>query len=365
MASDGGIEVRDVSPPSPPTAATAQRAVSGPRLASRKVIQTYDDDEWEVFIEEWATSLLPRYRRVCRFGGAGDRGVDVAGFRSDLGFEGDWDGFQGKHYAQSLSPAIAWPEILKVFLLSVRKPRWQLPAHYSFISPRGVTTGLAHLLASPSELRDRFVEQVQSRKSQPFKELATDDAEAVLELARATDFAIFGSVEVLSLIDQHSTTRYHAVRFGGGLPERPTPGQPPAALSPDEMVYVRKLLDVYRERYTTDLEVATIASHKDAGGHFQRQRECFFRAEALRNFARDSVPPGTFEGLQDEVLDAVIETVEWSHPDGYTRLHATLQAAVAAQITANALIHVTEPGDRRGICHQLANDDRLAWVVEK
>jgi hypothetical protein len=365
VAGDDDIEVRDVSPPAPSAAVTAERAVSGPRLAPRKVIQTYDDDDWEVFIEEWATSLLPSYRRVCRFGGAGDRGVDVAGFRSDLGFEGDWDGFQGKHYAQSLSPAIAWPEMLKVFLLPIRKPKWRLPTRYSFVSPRGVTTSLAHLLASPSELREKFIEQVELRKSKPFKDLGEDEAEAVLGLARTKDFAFFGSVEVLALIDQHSTTAYHAVRFGGGLPVRPAPTEPPAELSADEMVYVRKLADVYRERYATPLEISAIQSHMEAGGHFQRQRECFFRAEALRNFARDSVPPGTFEGLQNEVFDAVIETVKWSHPDGYTRLHETLRLAVTAQITANALIHVTEPGDRRGICHQLANDDRLTWVVDK
>jgi hypothetical protein len=34
--------------------------ITGP-LAPRKVIQTYDPDEWEVFIEEWATGMSPKY----------------------------------------------------------------------------------------------------------------------------------------------------------------------------------------------------------------------------------------------------------------------------------------------------------------
>jgi hypothetical protein len=355
--------MRDLQPPSPLTALGTARTESGPRLAPRKVIQTYDDDEWEVFIEEWATGLLPKYLRVQRFGGAGDRGVDVAGFRTELGFEGDWDCFQGKHYDKSLTPSVAWPELLKVFLLPVQNPLWLLPSRYCFIAPRGLATSLAQLVATPTLFRAKFIEQVRSGDSKPFKELDAVTRGAVLSLACDTDFSMFGSIEVLSLIEQHGATRYHAARFGGGLPERPAPLSPPQNVDVEEMVYVRKLVDAYKERYVNIDSVSKVETHAHVGAHFQRQRESFFRAEALRSFARDQVPPNTFEGLQNEVYDAVVETVEGQHADGLTRLQKTLEQAVAAQLSANALIQVTEPADRRGICHQLANDDRLTWVA--
>ena len=349
----------------PETVLTSSQAEHGPLLAPRKVIQTYDSDEWEVFIEEWATGLVPKYIRVQRFGGPGDRGVDVAGFHTVNGFEGDWHCFQGKHYDKSLTPSIAWPEMLKVILLTVRHPNYKLPSRYNFIAPRGIGTGLAHLLASPTELRSKFIEQLESNDAKPFRELDSATRSAVRSLADTIDFRIFGSIEVLTLIDEHSKTRYHSARFGGGLPDRPEAEAPPSTVSSDELVYVKKLIDAYQERYGTVTNIFTAEEHEKAGSHFRRQRESFFRAEALRNFARDRVPVNTFEGLQNELYEAIVETLEAEYADGLERLQHTLNQAVNGQLSANALIQVTGPADRRGICHQLANEDRVTWVVGK
>lgn len=329
------------------------------------MIQTYDPDEWEIFIEEWAHGLVPQYARVQRFGGAGDRGVDVAGFRTAKGFEGEWDCFQGKHYDKSLTPSVAWPEMLKVFLLPVLNPIYTLPRSYSFIAPHGVATSLGHLISTPTELKKKFLEQLTTSQAKSFRELNEDTRAAVITQAENTDFSIFGSVEVIALIQQHSLTPFHAARFGGGLPNRPVADPPPDEMSSSEMGYIRKLVDAYQERFKSVDSIAAVETHEWSGRHFRRQRESFFRAEALRNFARDSVPPSTFEKLQNELHDAVIETAEAPHPDGLERLRQTLDQAVNAQLSSNALIQVTEPADRRGICHQLSNDDRLTWVTHE
>jgi hypothetical protein len=124
-------------------------------------------------------------------------------------------------------------------------------------------------------------------------------------------------------------------------------------------------MQVYEERYPgTPFTPNTAADHEFVGKHYPRQREAFYSAEALRLFARDSVPAGTFEALKDEVHDGVIETYERDHPMGYTRLSCVLQAAAEVQLTRNALISVTEVRDRKGMCHQLANEDRLIWIRE-
>jgi hypothetical protein len=96
--------------------------------------------------------------------------------------------------------------------------------------------------------------------------------------------------------------------------------------------------------------------------HFLRQREAFYQAESLRVFARDTVPPGTFESLQDDIYDGVIDTHDAGHADGYARVCEVTKAARELQITSNALISCTKPKDRDGICHHLANEDRLQWT---
>ena len=180
MSAMDTVDVRDLQLPHQIGALSAQRAEHGPRLAPRKVIQTYDPDEWEIFIEEWAVGLVPKYARVQRFGGSGDRGVDVAGFNTPRGFEGEWDCFQGKHYDKSLIPSIAWPEILKIFLLPVQNPIYTLPSSYKFIAPRGLGTSLAHLISTPTQLKAKFLEQVESGETKPFKELDPATRNAVL-----------------------------------------------------------------------------------------------------------------------------------------------------------------------------------------
>ncbi len=96
---------------------------------------------------------------------------------------------------------------------------------------------------------------------------------------------------------------------------------------------------------------------------FRRQRERFYHAEALRNFARDTVPEGTFDDLQDEVYHGVVDVTDATHPNGYERMKATVAQASTVALTANPLASVTKSQDRQGICHQLANEDRFKWVM--
>jgi hypothetical protein len=123
------------------------------------------------------------------------------------------------------------------------------------------------------------------------------------------------------------------------------------------------LIQVYDERFPgNEFSPSIAASNTQTSDHYLRQREAFYSAEALRVFARDSVPEGTFAALQEEVFDGVIESCDRSHSDGFERLSSVLTVAGSLNLTANALIAVTEQRDRKGICHQLANENRLIWV---
>jgi hypothetical protein len=69
---------------------------------------------------------------------------------------------------------------------------------------------------------------------------------------------------------------------------------------------------------------------------------------------------GVWDNYQD-IYSGVIDIHDGTHRDGYERLCAVTKAAREMQITSNALITRAKPQDRDGICHQLANEDRLAW----
>src|SRR5690625_3115689 len=87
----------------PKSAAKRRQPRRLPPLTSPMKHRGYSPDEWEVFITEWATGVTVSYRQIKQLGGSGDRGVDVAAFKTDRGLEDAWDCFQAKHYDGSLT----------------------------------------------------------------------------------------------------------------------------------------------------------------------------------------------------------------------------------------------------------------------
>ena len=58
----------------------------------------------------------------------------------------------------------------------------------------------------------------------------------------------------------------------------------------------------------------------------------------------------------------MIDVCEVSYASGLERLRATITTAAIIDVGGNALFGVTRVADKQGVCHQLANDDRLTWV---
>lgn len=330
-------------------------------LTPEKYIWLYSDVEWEEFVLEWATSLKPNYEQVMRSGGANDHGVDVAGFASSAGFDGEWDCYQCKHYSAHLVPSDAYPEMLKI-VLGVLAGHYTWPRQYRFAAPKGYGTSLANLIHSPSKLKDGMVKELTKLKSTLVKHIESVSLQSVLEYIDAADFSIFGMVELHELVEQHARTRWHSARFGVSLPLRPGSAQPTEEPGEHEQTYIEKLIAAYNEKHPNSLVTpANAVSHDKVSQHYSRQRVSFYSAESLRLFARDSVPEGTFDRLQDEVFDGVVDIHDMEHSNGFERLHRVSEAARQLAITANSLLPVVEVRDRTGICHQLANDDRLSW----
>lgn len=355
----------DIAPPTAPASpATADQVINGPSIPPQQRILLYSPGEWEGFTEEWAHFCLKKeYMQVQRFTGAGDRGLDVAGFADEQKLLGVWDNYQCKRYLDhAVYPSEAWPEIGKILWHSFNK-QYSAPRRYYFVAPHGVGTTLAGLLANPPKLKKALIENW----DKSVRRAITDAQEVPLEGAflayvEAFDFSIFDSKTALQLMENHRQCPCHAVRFGGGLPNRPAAEKPPVAIAATESRYIAQLLGAYADHKKLPVDVKTLKAWPPLEGHFGRQREAFYHAESLRVFARDSVPAGTFESLQDDIHSGVIDVCEDDHADGYERVKLVTQAARGLHLTSNALLTCSKPKDRDGICHQLANEDRLLWM---
>jgi hypothetical protein len=344
-----------------PIAATAGGLPStvGSLLTPAKQLRVYGDELWEEFILEWAVALGTEYESVMGTGGANDRGVDIAGFVSAAkGFDGEWDCYQCKHYKDALTPTDAWPEILKI-VVGVMDGAFTWPRKYFFVASRGVGPTLKGYLNSGDRLRKAVLVRLNEKG---LTDIETDQTLAdVIAKVGALDFSNFSALEPHVILAQHARTQWHSVRFGLPLPARTAHDPPPQQVVTSEQLYVRKLLDVYDERYVGEQFTPPAAlSDPRTREHLRRQREAFFSAEALREFASESVPDGTFERLQDDMWEAVVETCDGAYSSGWTRLTSVLQQAVLAPLS-NDLMPRVDPLDRRGLCHRLANEDRLGW----
>jgi len=339
----------------------ADFVLSGQLIPAIERIRIFSDKQWEEFVLEWADSLRDEYGRVERCGSAGDMGRDVIATCKDNGSL--WDNYQCKHYKEPLKPSDIWVELGKLVYYT-KRGEYSYPRRYFFVAPQGAGTKLSNLLKKTEQLRARLVANWTGYCRTGITSTAPveldDELKAYLD---GLDFSIFEAIPPLRLIDEHAKTRWHVARFGGGLPARPPVSDPPSDPADLEANYVRQLLDAYGDYLKRKVSaIADIAPETDLHEHFRDSRIEFYSAESLRTFSRDTLPPGEFEKLQEEVHGGIKDEVRTDHPDGYRRVLAVVKTARTLQLSGHALHGRLAVRDRGGICHQLANDEKVSWV---
>jgi hypothetical protein len=356
---------RDLAPSPKTDCYSAAHVEAGIPVPKSRRVELFSPAAWEEFTEEWASSKKADYAKVVRLAGAGDKGLDIVGFLADGTFASGWDNYQCKHYQAPLASSAVTVEIGKLIYYCFLD-EYPPPRKYFFLAPKGIGTSLEKLFASPEKLKSEIRAHWEKRCENEI--VSTHSISLSGELAdyfEAFDFSIFSSKSVVELIEDHAKTTFHAVRFGGGLPTRPTPSMPPQRIAAHESRYVEHLLDAYGQHYGVRYADINALSGTECEHNFKRQRERFYHAEALRNFSRDTVPEGTYDALQDEIFHGVIDVCDTSHGSGYERMSAVVAHAATVALTSNPLVSVTKTQDKQGICHQLANVDRLVWVKEE
>lgn len=345
---------------------THDLGIGGPQLKPKQYISFYSPEDWEDFIVEWALVLGQgqerTYYQVQRPGGSNDRGLDVVGLLTPEGVDGVWDCFQCKHYGQALMPSDAYPEMLKI-MHGVVDNAYTFPRRYRFLAPRGCGPTLTRLLMSPVALKDGFLQWLDTAAC-PLNNLSSSTQESIRALALRADYKVFKAEDIEDVLTVHRRSPYHVNRFGTPLSRTSQRVVPPQAVDMErESNYLRKLVEIYNEREgTTRSTAAEFATDTFCGPHLTRQREAFFSAEDLRLVAREQVPEEVFSSLQADVYDGVVEVEQMDHSSGMQKLHEILNTAISVQLGSNPLIQITRPRDLKGICHQLANDDKLNWI---
>lgn len=360
----------DINPKAAAAVPTAAQIAGGIPVPPVMLLQVMSPEDWECFTEEWLTYHKNKgsYFSIKNYTGPGDLGLDVVAFTSAEGFAKPWDSYQCKHYDHALQPNDVMGEVAKIIYHSFqRTPPFnqtcRTPRRHVFVSPRGVGIAVGRWLKDAK----RFKEEVRAKwETHCVPKIGTGIRAPLqgdlLEYFDGFDFSIFEERTGVELIEEHAQTVFYAARFGGGLPPRDQASAPPSEPTEAESLYLRKLLDAYGDHLGQEMVAETeLRSHPYLEEHYNRQRILFYSAEALRNFARDRTPPRTFDSLQDDVYHGVVDVCEGTHPDALERLRATVLAAGSLDVSGNALVSVTRVADKQGICHQLANDDRLTW----
>lgn len=347
---------------SPPTYSDVVNG--GQIIMPQKRVQLYDDKEWELFIEECTHSLKQEYKGVLRAGGAGDQGIDIAAFRTDKGFTGRWDNYQCKHYDHALYPKDAFLELGKLCHYTYTNA-YTAPENYYFAAPLGIGTTLGKLVrGNHTELKRLLISgwkkycesKITSKQKIPL-------AGEFKNYVEAFDLSIIKDITVLQLLDIHRRTPYFHYRFGGGLPSRPAAEKPPEEIAEIEAVYVQKLLDAYSEFLQKDkCSVVDVHEHKVLKQHLRNARVQFYCAESLNKFSRDYLEAGEFERLQDSIYTGIENIIISKHSHGFERVKNAVQEVYKIQIDSHPLKERLELLDRAGICHQLANNNRLSWA---
>ena len=344
----------------PLSATTGQ---SGPTILPAQRVRLYSSDEWEALVEEWAHVLKKdgQYARVLRASGPGDEGRDVVCY-VEADRPDPWHNYQCKHYDHPLRPTDIWSELGKLCYYT-HVGEYSVPAAYAFVAPQDVGPSVAKLLENPNELKRQLVENWEKSCE---KAIRTEPVPLIANLKKHVegfDFGIVTFKPVLELLTEHRDCPWHVARFGGALPGRPLPAPPPKDVDQQvEAVYVRQLRDAYKDAEGGEVDPNNPATPPIYREHFCRSRVEFYCAESLRNFSRDAVPDGTFEGLQDEVFDGVLHVCTQTHANGFDRVQRTVAHATTLPLHSSPLSPVTGSKDKCGICHQLANDERLKWI---
>lgn len=353
--------------PSPWKDANERRLLGPSGLQPIQILQALNDEQFENFILEWVHGYLKNiynYTQVFKYGGAGDKGRDIVAWLEPSGAPNrKCDYYQCKRFDRPLSPDTLWVELGKICYYTF-KNEIPIPENYYLVTCKGIGSKLLDLLENPHLLKrgllKKWVDKCEGGITKREKVILTEDLKQHIE---SMNFGLFKAYPEMDLIEQHSKTPYYNVLFGKPLKQRAIPPPPPTDIDGQkETVYVQEIYNAFSDHLkhpvtcTDDFESISYLFKA-----FNKAREGFYSAEALKEFSRDSyLGDSIFSGLLDDFHDAISMIINVPHNDGFACMQATTAHGAIVQLASTDL--PLRSLDRIGFCHHLVNENRMKWV---
>lgn len=341
--------------------------LQGQIVSATERVSLMSSDEYEKFILEWVFGVLtPKYQRIRSFAGAGDKGRDIVGYYPDRSI----DIYQCKHYDSKIAPTTLYVELGKICYYTYTE-QYPIPKKYYIVAPQGCGPTLLDMIAKPETINQKLITHWDTHCKKGITK--TTDVELNGEFKSYVenfDFSIVTDISPIELIEQHKTTQFHVLRFGGGIKKyRELIPVPDPNIQPREQIYTTSLFEVYAQE--TGAVITNIVELQNNNTnhfeHFIMQRNSFYCVESLEKFSRDNFPdadPLPFQELKDDAYQVLYPTLKLRENDpGFTRVLLAAQTINAQSFANNPLSQEMRPLDKNGLCHHLINDERIKWIV--
>ncbi len=135
------------------------------------------------------------------------------------------------------------------------------------------------------------------------------------------------------------------------------------------MHYVQQLLAAYEEDSGNEFIEPEDVKGSAYEGHFRQQRKNYYQAETIHRFVRDSENKTEegFETLKEEIEDGIYGVAHAQYTKGLVKADTVLNAAGMLPISHNSeeyMLGWVGPGEKKGVCHILVNEEKIEWVEE-
>ena len=327
-------------------------------------LSAISEDEFEDLVLEWVDGFLTnKYHRVREFGGSGDKGRDVVGYYDD----GKIDLYQCKHYSSPLSPSQVWVELGKIAYYTFIGD-YKIPKSYFFVTTKGVGPKLLDLIDNPSKFNSELIKGWDGKCRDQIKSTKTVLSKDLKEYIENFDFSIIRDKSPLELINEHKQTPYYPQRFGGGLVNyREAIPTPTKELQSHELLYTKLLFQAYSKLKSKVIDnlVDLKALDDQLANHFEEERKSFYCTESLEKFSRDNFadiksPP--FEEMKEDCLILLRSILTLSlRSEDLERLEESKLGLMSKEFASNPLHSEIRHLDKAGMCHYLANEEKVKW----
>lgn len=327
-------------------------------LSEDRLVQSLRPDELEDLVKKWIAHEASGYADFDRNSGAGDRGIDAAGFRSAGRYKGDWDNFQCKQLRTSLGMTEFFAELGKVLYYASRG-HFVMPRRYVFVAPNGISTSVRNRIENPDALKAEILSQWGERCAGRIVQRVTIEMDADLEaVIRGYDFSRVEAWNVFKLVEQPHMRSVMVAHFDMDPGAAPA-GEVPDAVEVQERPYVEQLVEVYgAEAGSPFSDHAAVSADATFGPHLRDQRVRYHDAGAFQRHFRDNLMDPLLRQFDKDIYHGVVD--EYRSTTGYARVNAVMKLAGQVSVSGVFEKHKRAPVSvKQGTCHHFANMGRL------